>query len=135
MSEERNYGPTILVVDDFEEIRSGLRLWLELRGYRVIEAEDGQKAIEAAIRECPSLILMDLYMPELDGFSTLRRIREEASLHNVPVVAVSAYGELGIDAQLRTNALATGFDEYVAKPFDPDQLEKLINDLLLKDRS
>src|SRR4030095_11344340 len=83
---------TILVVDDFDDTRLLLRIWLERRGFRVVEAEDGLEAVRIATTESPDLIIMDMQLPQLDGLSATRRIREVQELSKVPIVAVSAYG-------------------------------------------
>jgi len=113
---------TILVVDDFDDTRWLLRTWLERRGFRVIEAENGNEAIVEAQAEPPDLIIMDLEMPELDGLSATRQIRGNARLADVPIVAVSAYGA----EQFRGLALQAGCNEYVSTPFEPAELERLI---------
>jgi CheY-like chemotaxis protein len=82
--------------------------------------------VSVAARERPGLILMDLSMPEVDGYSAARRIRRREELRDTPIVAISAYGELGIDAQLRIDPLAVGFNDYVTKPFGPARLEELL---------
>jgi len=114
--------PTILVVDDFDDTRWLLRTWLERRGFRVIEAENGNEAIIEAQSQAPDLIIMDLEMPELDGLSATRQIRGDAKLADVPIVAVSAYGA----EQFRGLALQAGCNEYVSTPFEPAELERLI---------
>ena len=83
--------PTIIVVDDCADIREMLRFMLERRGYLVLEAENGQAAVELAKQECPDLILMDLHMPVLDGLSATRLLRELDELCDVPIIAVSAH--------------------------------------------
>jgi len=113
---------TIPVVDDFDDTRWLLRTWLERRGFRVIEAENGNEAIVEAQAEPPDLIIMDLEMPELDGLSATRQIRGNARLADVPIVAVSAYGA----EQFRGLALQAGCNEYVSTPFEPAELERLI---------
>lgn len=120
--------PTVLIADDFEDTRLLMRLWFERMGYGVVEAEDGLRAVELALREAPDLIIMDLQMPLLDGLEATRRIRGSARLRDVPVVAVSAYGA----EQFRAPALSAGCTEYVATPFDPAELKNLI-ELLLKE--
>jgi two-component system cell cycle response regulator DivK len=114
--------PTILVVDDFDDTRWLLRTWLERRGFRVVEAENGREAISQAQSAAPDLIIMDLEMPELDGLEATRQIREVERLASVPIVAVSAYGA----EQFRELALKAGCNEYVSTPFDPADLERLI---------
>lgn len=117
---------TILVVDDFDDARLLLRTWLERRGFRVVEAENGLQAINQAETESPDLIIMDVQMPQLDGLSATRRIRNLKSMNSVPIVAVSAYG-----ADLfRDQALAAGCNEYVSTPFEPATLEGIIRSLV-----
>ena len=117
---------TILVVDDFDDARLLLRTWLERRGFRVVEAENGLQAINQAETELPDLIIMDVQMPQLDGLSATRRIRNLKSMNSVPIVAVSAYG-----ADLfRDQALAAGCNEYVSTPFEPATLEGIIRSLV-----
>jgi two-component system cell cycle response regulator DivK len=117
---------TILVVDDFDDTRLLLRTWLERKGFRVIEAENGNEAVLQAVSHAPDLIIMDVEMPELDGLSATRQIRSSLALKNVPVVAVSAYGA----QQFRREALAAGCNEYVSTPFEPEDLEKVIRSFL-----
>jgi two-component system cell cycle response regulator DivK len=116
---------TILVVDDFEELRTTLKMWLEKRDYRVVEARDGEQAIEVARRERPALILMDLGMPERSGLSATYKIRKDPDLSDIPIVAVTAYG-----AELRADALKAGCVECLDKPLDTDELHKLLDKLL-----
>ncbi len=117
---------TILVVDDFDDTRLLLRTWLRKKGYRVVEAENGNEAIAKARDLKPDLIIMDVEMPELDGLSATREIRTLKNSAELPIVAVSAYG-----ADLfREQALAAGCNDYMSTPFEPDELEKLIQSLL-----
>jgi CheY-like chemotaxis protein len=115
---QENSKPTILVVDDFDDTRLLLRTWLERKGFRVIEAENGNQAVAQAESKRPDLIIMDLEMPELDGLAATRKIRRMKELERVPVLAVSAYGA----EQFRDDALAAGCDEYVSTPFEPGDL-------------
>ena len=117
---------TILIVDDFDDTRLLLRTWLQKKGFRVVEAEDGNRAVAAAERNRPDLIIMDVEMPELDGLAATRKIRKLENFAGVPIVAVSAYGA----DQYREHALAAGCNEYVSTPFEPDELERLIRALL-----
>ena len=117
---------TILVVDDFDDTRLLLRTWLEKRGFRVVEAEDGIRAVATAQEERPDLIIMDVEMPEMDGLAATRKIRSIPELDGIPVVAVSAYGA----EQFRSEALEAGCLEYVSTPFEPADLERLIRSLL-----
>ena len=117
---------TILLVEDFDDTRLMTKLWLTKKGYRVVEAENGEQAVVAAQREHPDLIIMDMMMPGVDGLDATRQIREYRSLQATPIVAVSAYGA----DQYRHKALDAGCNEYVPTPFDPDALSKLIERLL-----
>lgn len=126
MSEMRGAGKTVLVVEDFEDNRFMMRRLLEMSGYRVIEAVNGQQAVESAVAERPDLILMDLSLPVLDGLAATRRIRESAGLGGVPIVAVSAHDS----ADFHTEALAAGCNEYVTKPIDFDRLVKILDGLV-----
>jgi CheY-like chemotaxis protein len=122
-----NYIPqTILVVDDFADTRLLLRTYLERRGFRVVEAENGLQAVDQATTESPDLIIMDMQMPQLDGLSATRRIRDLKALDSVPIIAVSAYGA----DQFREQALAAGCNEYVSTPFEPSTLEGIIRSLV-----
>ena len=117
---------TILIVDDFDDTRLLLRTWLQKKNFRVIEAENGYRAIAAAEKIKPDLLIMDVEMPELDGLEATRRIRKLNGFAQVPIVAVSAYGA----DQYRELALAAGCNEYVSTPFEPDELERLIRGLI-----
>ena len=119
---------TVLIVDDFDDTRLLLRTWLQKKGFRVVEADNGKRAISAAKSVRPDLIIMDVEMPELDGLEATRRIRELEGFEAVPIVAVSAYGA----DQYRDHALAAGCNEYVSTPFEPDELERLIRELISK---
>ena len=117
---------TILIVDDFDDTRLLLRTWLQKKGFRVVEAENGIRAVAAAESVRPDLIIMDVEMPELDGLAATRKIRELKGFEAIPIVAVSAYGA----DQYRDHALAAGCNEYVSTPFEPDELERLIRGLI-----
>jgi two-component system, cell cycle response regulator DivK len=123
--------PVVMVVEDFEDNRFMMRRLLEMSGYRVLEAINGEEAVELAQRELPQLILMDLSLPQLDGLAATRRIRQHADLRNVPIVAVSAHDT----ADFHADALAAGCNDYVTKPIDFDQLEALLHRLLPKNSS
>ncbi len=124
MTQSKDGQRTILIVDDFEDTRLLLRTWLQKKGYRVVEANNGNQAVAEAESLQPDLIIMDVEMPELDGLSATRKIR--ANSDEVPIIVVSAYGA----DQFRADALAAGCNEYVSTPFEPDELEKLIKALM-----
>ena len=122
--------PTVMVVEDFEDNRFMMRRLLEMSGYRVLEAVNGEEAVELAHRERPQLILMDLSLPQLDGLAATRRIRQYPDMRDVPIVAVSAHDT----ADFHADALAAGCNDYVTKPIDFDQLEALLSRLLPKNQ-
>ncbi|MCL2496746.1 MAG: response regulator transcription factor [Clostridiales bacterium] len=105
----------LLVVDDEEKIRALIRKYAEFEGYRVSEAADGMEAVLAARKQDFDLIIMDIMMPELDGFTACREIKKEK---DVPVLMLSARGE-EYDKVLGFELLA---DDYVVKPFSPREL-------------
>ncbi len=135
MSEEKATGrtqPTVLVVDDNEELRALLREWMSRRGCRVVEAADGPTAVRLAMSERPDLVLMDLHMPEMDGFAAAYRIRLLAKLGaDVPILAISADNALGNEARQPTSeAHRVGFTDFIPKPFSPGQLEDILDHYL-----
>ena len=119
-----------LVVEDFEDSRFMMRRLLEMAGYRVVEASDGEQAVRIAEETHPVLILMDLSLPKLDGLAATRQIRQKKGLKRVPIVAVSAHDS----PQSRTEALAAGCNEYVTKPIDFDHLNELLHRFLAEAR-
>jgi two-component system, cell cycle response regulator DivK len=125
MTDKNDARPIVLVVEDFEDNRFMMRRLLEMSGYRVVEAVNGQQAVETAASEHPDIILMDLSLPMLDGLAATRRIRAQNGLGKVPIVAVSAHDS----ADFHAEALAAGCNEYVTKPIDFDQLVQLLDNL------
>ena len=117
----------VMVVDDSADIRDILRMWLK-HDYRVVEAKDGAAAVRVATRECPDLILMDLHMPGIDGFSAAYRIRLLAKLgSHVPIIAISANVGLGVEVKHPTiTAHDVGFTDFAPKPFSLAQLEGIL---------
>jgi CheY-like chemotaxis protein len=113
---------TIMVVDDYEGMREMTRLALAALGYRVVEAANGEEAVELAQAEMPDLILMDLSMPHLDGFGAIHRIRRLLGLSGVPVIAFSAHTA----REVREDAFAAGCCEFITKPFDLDILKAVV---------
>lgn len=119
-------SPVVMLVEDFEDTREMLRRMLELKGCRVIEAANGQEAIGFLHQGALDLVLMDLNMPVLDGFTTTLRIREYEPTRDVPVVAVTAHDT----DEFRSAAGAVGCCEYVVKPLDFERLSELLDRLL-----
>jgi CheY-like chemotaxis protein len=108
----------VLVVDDDRMIRMLVKLLLEKEGYDVIEGENGRHAVELARHERPDLLVLDLMMPQMDGFQALDRLRRDLSLATLPVIVLTA--ESGPDTERRV--LELGADDYLIKPFEPGVL-------------
>jgi CheY-like chemotaxis protein len=118
--------PTVLVAEDSHDTRIMLKHAFELKGYRVFEAEDGEQALELARRFKPSLIVIDLNMPVLDGLATVKTVRElEGDGEHTPIVAITAYDVYGMEKA----ALETGCNKYLAKPLNLDELDRTLKSL------
>ena len=111
-----------MIVEDYDDTRLLLRQGLESLGYSVLEACNGQEAVDIADREHPDLILMDLDLPILDGIAATHRIRQQPEMEKVPIVAVTAYPM----SYTHVKAFAKGCDEYMAKPIDMTELGRLV---------
>ena len=115
--------PTVLLSEDSQDTRSMLKRAFELKGYKVFEAEDGQEALDVARRCRPSLIVIDLNMPVLDGLEAVKNFREmEGPGEQVPIVAITAYDVPGMEDA----ALETGCDQYLRKPLDLEELDRAL---------
>jgi len=108
-------GRTILLIEDNEQNRYLATFLLESRGYSVVAAEDGRRAIELATDLRPDLILLDIQLPAMDGYAVARELRRRESTRCAPIVAVTSYAMVGD----REKALAAGCDGYLEKPIDP----------------
>ena len=106
----------ILLVKDNEQNRYLATFLLEASGFQVLHAPDGRQAIALATRELPDLILMDIQMPEMDGYEAARHIRATAGLEGIPLVAVTSYAMTGD----REKAMRLGFAGYLEKPIATD---------------
>lgn len=113
----------ILVVDDEERMIGFIRMNLELEGYQVLEAHDGFKALDMVRTQLPDLVLLDVMMPGMDGFETLRMLREFSS---VPVIMLTAKGE----EEDKVRGLELGADDYVTKPFGSRELSSRVRAVL-----
>jgi CheY-like chemotaxis protein len=123
---ESGPGFLILVADDSADTVTMISLFLQQEGYRVVTASNGEDAIQVAERTLPNLILMDISMPTLDGFGATRRIRENATLRDIPIIAVTAFSTEGFQRA----AYDVGVSGYLTKPVDLDRLCHLIRRLL-----
>ena len=117
---------TVLLVEDTEDNRFMMRRLLEMAGYRVVEAMNGEEAVKLAKSESPQLILMDLSLPVIDGLAATRLIRKLPDFESTPIIAVSAHDT----SDFQLEAIDAGCNSYVTKPIDFNELEELISQLL-----
>ena len=117
---------TILVVDDDPEILGMLDIRLGKRGYHVISAADGEQALEQASKEKPSLVVLDVMMPRMNGWEVARALRQDPATHGIKIVMLTA---IGAQMNEMTSPLY-GVDAYLDKPFQFAELEKTIDELL-----
>jgi len=116
----------VLAVDDEKLIVLAIRHNLEHAGYEVIEAFDGREALEKIEAHRPDLVVLDVMMPELNGWDVLSSIRDDPEVRDTPVIMLTA---LGHDADEREGVIR-GADVYLTKPYEPQQLVELVNRLL-----
>jgi two-component system response regulator len=116
----------VLLVEDFEDSRTGLSKLLEIEGYEVVEATDGAQAIDLAISSKPDIILMDLSLPIIDGLSATRKIKQNVSVCDIPIIALSAHDMDDVQMMV-TMAGCAGF---VTKPVDFPVLLDLLKEYL-----
>ena len=121
---------TILYIEDNIDNRTLVRRVLQIEGYRVMEAESGFKAFELLRSEVPDLVLMDINLPDMDGYEITTRLKQMPSLARVPVIAMTANVMKGD----REKTLAAGCDGYISKPIDIDTLPGQIARFLRKNQ-
>ena len=118
----------LLIVDDEINIRELIKKYASFEGYEVVEALDGIEAIEKCKNEDFDIVIMDVMMPELDGFSAVKEIRKTK---NIPIIMLSARGE----EYDRLHGFDLGIDDYVVKPFSPKELMMRLNAILTRYRA
>ena len=118
----------VLIAEDNAVNRELLRELLEIRGYAVMEACNGEEALDQIAKIQPDILLLDLSMPVLDGFGTIERIRKNPSFRSLPVLAVTAYAMQGD----REKILTSGFDGYLSKPINPTALQQELERVMSK---
>lgn len=116
---------TILVVEDFKDTRIMMKFLLERLGYNVLEAEDGWKAVESVKKQIPDLILMDMALPNTDGLTATRIIRQFKEASKIPIIAFTASGEF-----INDQAIKAGCDALLMKPLDTDKLQSMLDKYL-----
>jgi two-component system cell cycle response regulator DivK len=116
----------ILVVEDDQDNREMVIKVLKHNGYQAVEAVNGREAVTKARAENPDLILLDLYIPKMDGYEVTRRLKADQGLNHIPIIALTAHAMKGD----REEALAAGFDGYIAKPINVRELPQQIEHFL-----
>ena len=116
----------ILIAEDEHDIRELIKLTLTFNGHDVVSAKDGAEALELAQADQFDLILMDVYMPRMDGYKACARLKELEATKDIPVIFLSAKGQDGEVQQ----GLEAGASEYIIKPFAPDELAARIDAVL-----
>jgi len=128
MAEEKQDEIRILVVDDEMEFIDAVKELLEERGYRVIYANDGIGALEIIKKSPPDLMLLDIVMPNMDGITLLKKLKEKEETKNIPVIMLTVK-----DGQINRNlGLVTGAYEYISKPYDSVALLRQVRNILEK---
>ncbi len=120
----------ILIVEDNEQNLYMMRFLLEMNGFSVIGAENGRKGIDLALSCDPLAILLDIQLPEMDGYAVATELKKHNKLDKVPIIAVTSYAMVGD----RENILAAGATGYIEKPINPDTFVAEIIEYLPKDR-
>jgi len=122
-----NAGPaTILIADDDQDTLELLALRVGFAGYRTLTAENGAEALRLIREHSPSLCVLDVQMPKLDGFEVLHTLRAEEAIQDIPVILLTA----SVQDRDVIRGLESGADDYMRKPFDPIELETRIAELL-----
>lgn len=122
---------TVLVVDDVRIIRNMVKVNLELEGYRVIEAENGEEALKMIEEQKPNLVLLDVIMPFLDGFQVLEKIRQDNKTCSIPVVMLTNC----VEEEDQIKGWEMGISEFITKPFNPSALVNVVNRVLNESHS
>ena len=118
----------ILIAEDEPDIRELVAFMLRFAGYEVVAASNGEEAVQAATRDVPDLILMDVRMPRMTGYDACRIMKANPMLQDVPVVFLSAKGQ---ESEIQSG-LEAGAEEYLLKPFSPDELTNRVRTILAK---
>ena len=116
----------ILVVDDDDAINELIKINLELFGYDTVTAKDGIQGFTLAKQEMPDLIILDVMMPEVDGYTVAKRVRENELTKNIPILMLTAMGQL----EDKVRGFDIGVDDYLVKPFEMDELKVRVRALL-----
>jgi two-component system cell cycle response regulator DivK len=123
---DRDMPRKILIVEDNEDSRELLAKVLRNKGYIIVEAVDGEEAIEKVVSERPDLVLLDISIPKLDGYEVAKRLKGREDVKEIPIVAVTAHAMKGD----REKVIAAGFEGYISKPVDVRELPEQVRSYL-----
>lgn len=122
----RTLKEKILIVEDNPQNMRLIEMTLRAREYTLLQATDGEEALEVAIRECPDLIMMDVQLPKMDGLEVTRRLRQMPAFDHIPILALTAFAMKGDEEK----CLSAGCDAYLSKPVNtrdlPDRIAKML---------
>ena len=124
----------ILIVEDNPQNMRLFEMTLRSKGYRLLTATDGEKALDMATRDKPDLIIMDIYLPKVSGLEVTKRLRQMPAFNHVPIIAVTAHAMKGDKEKI----IEAGCDAYLPKPINTRQLPEVVTEMLLqgqKDRT
>lgn len=119
-------GKKILIVEDEPNVRNFVKVYLEFEGYEVVEAKNGREGLERVKADQPDLVVTDIMMPEMDGVTFYKTLRQDEKTKSLPVIVLTVKDEFE-DIKY---AYLIGVDEYITKPFDPQQLVRKIKEIL-----
>lgn len=122
--------PTILVAEDSADAREMMQVLLKMKGYKVVAADNGIRALEVAVKTKPDAVLLDLQLPIMDGLDVTRNLRLHPTLNRVPIIMLSGHDP----KRYRQQAIDAGCDEYLVKPINFDSLQTLLDRLVPRQR-
>lgn len=122
--------PTILIAEDSADSREMMEVLLHIRGYKVVAADNGVDALQAAVRKKPDAVLLDLQLPLMDGLDVTRNLRSHPRLKKVPIIIISGHDP----SFYRQKAMEAGCDEYLLKPINFDSLQTVLDRLVPRER-
>ena len=120
----------ILIAEDERDIRDLIAFTLKFAGHEVVQAANGEEALQLALQERPQLVLMDVRMPKMTGYEACRAMKANAEIKDTPVVFLSAKGQ---ESEVQAG-LEVGATDYILKPFAPDQLSKRVEEILARNQ-
>ena len=118
----------VLIVEDNPQNMRLIEMTLRPKGYRLLQATDGEEALDIAIKEKPDLIIMDIYLPKVSGLEVIKRLRQMPAFNHTPIIAITAYAMKGDKEKI----IEAGCDAYLPKPINTRQLPEVVTEMLLQ---